>query len=636
VRWPLTCRLLAVLLLAGGAPLVAQLPTAPLPPARDTTAADSARTDSLRRLADTISTTDRLLQGERDQQVHLSPAPRCGVAPLYPGGTVKHFDRDSIDWVTAENVSDLLATVPGVFINRPDWIGTPELPTYFGRGAASVEYELDCVPQLPMGSDSVAFDPSAIPLGFLDRIDVEISPGTIRVLMFTRAHDRQAPRTKVGVAQGDRALARYFGSFERRYASGIGLSLGADYFNLGHASNGSGGVQIPSGWAQLSYLPNPRFGVQAQLLTVAPSRQLLLDNAAIPDTLLRATNTSRMDIQLRALWRQRTDGLGAALDLFAATTRGYASADSIPIDSMTGLPSTTVVDSFDRHFSVGEYGAVGSWRTPTTSAQLSAWHYTRWTPLDARLDLGWAPRDLVSAAVQLVGQAHRGDRFSQWATGRIGAQLPLGFHVEGSFSSGNRVQAPTIATDTAQHFADASVTAGFHSRPLTLDVSYLSDAGWQPQAFSEYVAIHSLAPLARTDWLTVHARYAPLGFLTFETVYQHPQHGALPDGSPPEHALSTVTLRSHFFRNFRSGIFQLKLQGILETWSPGIGGRDSVGAAIPLPGVTFFRSLIQFQIGPFIAYYDRVNWQATRTGFIPGYPIQPLGSTYGVRWEFSN
>ena len=152
----------------------------------------------------------------------------------------------------------------------------------------------------------------------------------------------------------------------------------------------------------------------------------------------------------------------------------------------------------------------------------------------------------------------------------------------------------------------------------------------------QFVAISGLAPLARTDWVTVHARYAPVGFFTLETVYQHPLRGILPDGTPPEHAITSATLRSHFLRNFHSGIFQLKLQAIVESWSPGVGGRDSAGAAITLPGQTFIRSVIQFQIGPFVAYYDRINLRAARTGYVPRYPIQALGSTFGIRWEFSN
>ena len=136
--------------------------------------------------------------------------------------------------------------------------------------------------------------------------------------------------------------------------------------------------------------------------------------------------------------------------------------------------------------------------------------------------------------------------------------------------------------------------------------------------------------------MTVHARLTPLNWLTFETRYQNPLAGVIPDGTPPTHFLSTGTIRSHFLHNFPSGIFDLKLQAVVENWGAGIGGRDAQGAAIALPAATFFRSIIQFQIGPFIAYYDRINLGANRTGYVPKYQIPVAGTTFGIRWEFYN
>ena len=46
--------------------------------------------------------------------------------------------------------------------------------------------------------------------------------------------------------------------------------------------------------------------------------------------------------------------------------------------------------------------------------------------------------------------------------------------------------------------------------------------------------------------------------------------------------------------------------------------------------------MIQLKLGPFFAYWDRVNLQSVHTGSVPGFVIQPLGSTFGIRWEFSN
>ncbi|MES1259780.1 MAG: TonB-dependent receptor plug domain-containing protein, partial [Gemmatimonadota bacterium] len=454
---------LAVLVgaLAAGAmtPARAQVPV-PLP-ARppDSLKGDSARADSLKSRRDTLSATDKLLQVQSAGATHLQPLARCGVAPLHPIGARMVFDRDSIDWVAAQSVGDLLAFVPGVFDMRSDWVGMPELPNFAGRGAGSVEFVMDCVPMLPIGPDSIAFDPAMIPLGNLERIEVERSPGLLRVFLFTLRQDRQAPRTRIGVGQGDRGVARYSGSFERRYPGGMGLSIGADYLGLNTQPNNTGGGNTVSGWLQVGYVPSPHFGVQAQLITHVISRNLLMAETNV-DTLLRGMKGSRTDWQLRGLWRGRTDGLGSSLDLFVAHT-GWAN------DTGAATPG------------FGQFGVVAAERGAAWSAQLSAWHYSRYTALDTRLDLGWAPINRFSGSLQLVGQRHDGDRTSQWATARVGYQLPGGFNVGGTISDGHRVVAPSILTDDAQRFTDEQVTAGFNSRLLSVDAGYVRNEGWR-------------------------------------------------------------------------------------------------------------------------------------------------------------
>ncbi len=577
---------------------------------------DTSRVDSLRKKPDTLSETERLLRAQAKQRVQLAPLPIPGTGPLQPAGTRVVFTRDSIDWAAALDLGELLERIPGVSLARGDWFGGPVLIDYFGRAAGSVEYVRDGVPILPIGPDSVAWDPATTTLQILDRVEVEISPSLLRVSMFTRRHDVQSPRTKIGAGQGDRGAARYFGSFEERYPGGLGVALAADYLNLNPNGGGTGGNTLATGWLQLGYVPTPHFGVQAQFITNAITRNLLLDDET-DDTLSRQVKGTRNDAQLRLSWHDRADGLGRSLDLFAARTSW--SSDSTP-----------------GHESVGLFGATAALRRPLWSAQLNAWHYMRWTPLDARADLGWAPDERLSASLQLVAQVHRNDRSSHWATGRIGVTLPAGFRVGASVSDGSRVDTPTIRDDTPQRFTDYQVTAGFDSPRLSLDGGYTRSDAWRPTAYPEFLAIAGYAPLPRTDWLTVHARLAPLRWFTLESRYEHPLNGALPDGVPPHHALSTATIRSRFLHNFPSGIFELKVQGVLDSWSAGVGGRDAAGLPIVLPGALFFRGLLQLKLGPFIAYYDRSNLRAVRTGYVPGYRIQELGSTYGIRWEFTN
>jgi len=60
------------------------------------------------------------------------------------------------------------------------------------------------------------------------------------------------------------------------------------------------------------------------------------------------------------------------------------------------------------------------------------------------------------------------------------------------------------------------------------------------------------------------------------------------------------------------------------------------GQPIPLRGATFFRSLIEVQLDRFTIYWDRVNLRANQETYVPGFLIPKFGSTFGVRWEFSN
>ena len=156
-----------------------------------------------------------------------SSSNRCrstGASGLHPPGTVRVFTRDSIDWIAAQTVGDLLATVSGVYIQRGGGYGRPEMPTYRGGGPGSVEFVVDGMPFAPVGDDSLAVDPALFSLALLDRVETTASPAMLRVQLWTRRHDRQAARTKIGFSTGDLGLARYLASYERRYPSGLGVT----------------------------------------------------------------------------------------------------------------------------------------------------------------------------------------------------------------------------------------------------------------------------------------------------------------------------------------------------------------------------------------------------------------------------
>lgn len=591
----------------------------PVPPRDSAAVADTTRADS--------TATDRLLAVEGQDRIRLRPMPRVDYADVQPAGARLVLTRDSLDWAPARTVAEVLAAHAPVYLWRGGWQVRPELPNLLGRGAASVEYVVDGRPWLPIGPDSVAVDPSLWSLALFERIEIERDPARLRVYLFTRAHDRMATRTEIGVSTGDRGYSRYLGVFERRYPSGFGLSLAGDYTGVNAPSGGTGGADVTNGWLQFSYRPTPRLGAQVQVMVQAPQRDPLLDPASASDTLDPGLEGTRTDAELRLSLRPAAGVTGFRADAWAART------------AWSG-------DTADQE--IGTFGTIVGYRRPTWSGELQALHHTEWTSLDTRLALGWTPGKLLTGAVEGAYQQHSEDRTSKWATARIGAELargsrlllglslPVGLRIGGTVSHGERVDVPSLTTLEPAGFTDYAVTAGLDVGWLSGEARWLSTDAWTAQPYRTFTRVPGFARLPRTEWITATARLAPNNWFSVATHYEHPLGGATPDGVPPHHAWTTATVNSRFLHNFPSGIFRLKVQGVLETWSPGVIGRDAEGAPIELPGLTFVRGNIQLQIGPFTAFWDRVNFQGTDQGHVPGYPILSLGSSYGIRWQFTN
>ncbi len=290
---------LALALLAGllVAPLAAQIPY------------DSLPADTL--VKDTVNTTERYLKEQAANAVFLPVLPRVGVDGPRAEMSRVVFTRDSIDWAMAETVSDLLQRVPGTYLWRGGWLGRTEYPNFQARGPTSVQYVVDGLPYLPIGPDSIGVDPSFFSLSLFERIEVERWPGLLRVHLFTRRHDRQSAASRVGITSGDKSIARYIGSLERRYRSGMGFGLGGERMVAPTATGSSSSFDITNIWLQLGYVPSERFGVQAQLLSSNPDRKAFLGDL---DTLELGTSGKRIDAQFRTFWRSRPSDIGLRVD----------------------------------------------------------------------------------------------------------------------------------------------------------------------------------------------------------------------------------------------------------------------------------------------------------------------------------
>lgn len=589
--------LLASVLVAGSAAtLQAQVP-------------DSAPADTTPQAVDR---TAEYLEAQARSRDRVPVMPRVEPAGPRPPFSRMVFTRDSIEWAGAGTLADLLDQVPGVFIWRAGWVLEPEMASYRGRGATSVEYILDGQPMIPVGPDSVGVDPARLVLGMLDRVEIERWPDVLRVYAYTRAHDGLAPSSRLAIGTGSRSIARYQGTFEKRWRSGIGLGLGADFLNLPTGSFDVGDRLQTEVWAQLSYVPSARMGLQYQLFGSDVDRDPV--RRITGDTLAPALDGARRDQQLKFFWRRRPDGTGLRTDLSVGRTSWNGS----------GVEQSTI-----------NYSARLSHRSATRFLSGTVGGSSRWTPLEVRGQVGWAPGRALSAGAEGAYQQHDGGRTSAWLGLRAGVGLPMGMDLTAAGRLGRLVAAPAVASDTAQDLAELDVTLGLRRRTVDLALTLSHTSSFAPRAFQPYRIVDSLRPADATEWVSVTGRLRPVPWLTVDGWFSHAV-GLAPDGQPATHGMARITFRSKFLRVFPSGIFDLKAQVGLETWGAGSVGIDSLGTVVGLSPGTFFTGFIQLELGGFRAFYERRNLAGTRSEYLPGFTIPAFASVFGVRWDFLN
>ena len=574
---------------------------------------DTLLADSL--AEDTVDYTARFLEAQEQVALRVPVLPQLHPPGPHPALTRMVFTRDSIEWGHAATVGDLLSQVPGVFLWRGGFIGRPEPVNFQARGASSTEYYLDGLPYVAAGVDSLAVDPALFSISFLERIEVERWPGQLRVHLFTRQHDRLAPRSRIAIARGDGDFARYEGALERRFQNGLGFTVAADYLNSPTASGTSSTYSNTQFFLQGSYVPTRRIGFQYQLLRSAPNRRPFVVADPVPnDTIGLGFDARRTDAQLRLSWRETDDGLGPRIDLLYGRT-GW---DGAGVEQQ-----------------VNQAGGAVAYRGATFSVGASAYHRTRWTALDVRGTVGWTPVSAVAASAEAVHQRHYGGRNSDFVSLSAGLQPVRGLALTGSARIGNLVAAPAVTADTAQDIADYEAAVGWERERLALRLAFSRTSAFSPFGYAEFPRVVSVARVPDAEWVTAQVRLAPLRWLTLEGWYSDPRE-VVPEGLPPSHSLAAVTLRSKFLRQFPSGIFDLKLRFSVESWGTGVIGHDGDGVPIRLGGATFFRSLIQIQLQSFSLFWDRGNLSASELTYVPGFQLPAYGTVFGVRWEFLN
>lgn len=593
-RLGLACAALSLLGMTA-APSIAALQQDTVPPAQDT----------LRRVPDTIPSFAP--QPVRDAEVPLGP-----LAP----GTRISFTRDSLVWTSAFTLGDLLQRVPGVYLARAGYLGLPEYVQYGGRGGSALEIYWDGLPLLPLGQDSLFLDPGRIRLNYLERVDIEVWPARIRVHLVSERYPGADPASKVRVASGPFETGAYAGLFQRRWPNGIGLALAADFLGTDGASGPGRSDQLFDVWAKLSWLPTPRAGMTYQI-----RRQ---DQERPPVTVGAGTGVPELK-------GNRSEFL---FTLFSETA---SERDALRLDGGVAVSKWTP----DSGFAVPvqeirqAYAAV-AYRRPSLSTRVEGRLGDRRTLAGLAGRAGWVPFPGLVVSGDAEWQRHEGDRESRSVHAAAGIYAGP-FSLIGDIAVRDGPQAPAVLSDTAVFTRDRRVRLSADTRPLSASVSLVERDAFDALAYPALGVIHALPSVPRTTYLVSEVRLRSSSALSLGAWYSDPVTDTTLAGlQPPSHARVDITLRSKFWRTFRSGAFDLMVQLAMESWSTGTAGLDPSGAPIVLPGATFYHLYVQFQIVGFIAFYEFRNARLTTAQYVPGLPYPRQAQAFGVTWEFLN
>jgi len=564
---------------------------------RDTTARDStARRDSA--AADSLP---------RYLPVFPAPIPP-GPAPR---GTRYSFTADSFALSNIQTLSDLLAHIPGVYVARGGIYGAPEPVLYGGRGPAGLELFWDGVPYLPLGRDSLYLDPARISLAPLERVDVVVLPASLRVYLVTLRQRSTATASQVGVASGEVSTANYRGAYLRRWRSGVGLSLVADYNNNGGVS-GSSNTPFNSVdlWLEVEYLPNRHLGASYQVLS---------------STWHRSGGTTTAD------WRsQRRDGI---VRLFAASRDDGLGLRAQASFATASTSRDTAV--LDRHLSQGSLEVTSDW--PRAHLGLAFRTLDEARPWQLEGSGGWSPLPELT----LWGDVRRA-RYSLGRTGdrahiAAGLTLPAGLSVHGDVAWARDLQAPLDVADTLQRTVDVAGALRWDRDGIRVEVGQTRRDAFAPIGVPVgFGSVTRFGPVRRTSYFTTHGVVRLLPGLELAGWYFDPIVQGGTDFQPPYHARVSLTFYSRFWRVYRSGIFALRVEAASESWSRGSAGLDSSGAPLTLPGKTFGELNVEIRIAGVTIFWIERNATLATGSYVPGLDYPRHYQFYGVRWLFTN
>jgi hypothetical protein len=569
--------------------------------ARDTTASDSTARDTLPKLLPVFA---------RD----------IASGPL-PKGERYTFTVDSLLLTSARTLSDLLGHIPGVYVVRGGWFGQAEIVLYAGRGPASIEVYWDGVPYLPLGRDSLYLDPARISLAPLERIDVLMLPGALQIYLVTARPRSTAATTHVGILTGNFDIAEYRAGYATRTRSGFGASLVADWGSIGSGSTGS--TTSPFGasdiWLKFDYVPpGGRVGASFQVLSSSWHRNRL----GTTDQTIVGWRQDRRDRQLRLFFAERGDGLGYRVTTTLATS-------AITHDTLVqtrSISSATIEASQTWHrANIVGIARFGAGRAPQQ--------------FEARG--GWTPFPAFTVAGAIRQSFYEGQRAGLRGFASAGLILPLGFSARAEGAWRHDVQAPFNASDSVQETVDVAGWVRFEHRRLTLEVGRGRRDPFAPLGFAGGISpVDSLRPTEATDFLAAHGSIEILPGLRVSGWYYNPLTGG-GDFEPPQHARLSAAFYSKFWRVFKSGIFALRAEAAIESWSRSDFGGIAVDSGRPpisraIPPASFVDTNLEMQLAGVTLFWTVQNINLTRASYVAGVGFPRSVQQYGARWFFTN
>ena len=533
----------------------------------------------------------------------------------FPQGARYTFTLDSVLLSSARSLSDLLAHIPGVYVARGGWYGEPEIVLYGGRGPASLELYWDGVPMLPLGRDSVYLDPARIPLGPIERVDVIVLPASLRVYLVTSQHRSTAPRTQVGVVSGVADIADYRAGYATRTRSGFGVSLLADWASIGTSSPGYTTPAFGTSdiWVKADYVPpGGRVGASFQVSSSSWHR------ATASDGRVDGWRQDRRDRLLRLFVAERDDGLGWRLTASLGTS---------------GIGHDTLVTR--RTVSFANLEASQTWRTATVSGVARFGAAGAPQQLEARA--GWMPLSPITLAGSFRQSFYTGNRYGWRTYGTAGLALPLGFSARAEAAWQEDAEAPLVTTDAMHRTLDVAAWLRFENRLLTFEVGRGRRDPFAPLGFAQGIkSVDSLSPTPLTEFVAAHATLHLVPGVTLTGWFFDPVVGG-GDFEPPRHGRISLTFYSKFWRVFKSGIFALRGEVAMESWSrSAFGGLDTTGAQLGITGSSFVDTNLEMQLAGVTLFWSVTNINIMRSSYVTGLGYPKSAQQYGARWFFTN